>query len=157
MPGYLKLLLIRMKQQHTMHETVIINGLVPDPIEGLQKLNLAINRGIITKVTPDLLTGEEVIDAEGKYVSPGFIDIHMHTYPFDQTGFIETLKAMALMGVTTVLDGHCGLGSSDLVKSEAAFLKEPSPVNYSCLVGGIETVKAGQLTGHAEGKFLKHE
>jgi N-acyl-D-amino-acid deacylase len=25
------------------------------------------------------------------------------------------------------------------------------------LVGGIETVKAGQLTGHAEGKFLKHE
>ncbi len=120
-----------------MHETVIINGLVADPIEGLQKLNLAINRGIITKVTPDLLAGEEVIDAEGKYVSPGFIDIHMHTYPFDQSGFIETLNAMARMGVTTVLDGHCGLGSSDFAKSETEFLKEPSPVNYTCLVGHL--------------------
>lgn len=116
---------------------MIKNGLIPGFSEGLQKLNVAIDNGLITAVASNLLAGEYVIDAEEKYVSPGFIDIHMHTYPFDQTGYIETLNAMALMGVTTVLDGHCGLGKSDFMKSEMIFLEKPSPVNYSSLVGHL--------------------
>jgi len=53
------------------------------------------------------------IDAEGKVVCPGFIDIHMHedrTSPKDSRKVLETLalECMLNMGVTTAVGGNCG-------------------------------------------------
>jgi len=52
-----------------------------------------------------------VINAEGKVVCPGFIDIHMHEDDYDpETDTLERniTKCMVLMGVTTALAGNCG-------------------------------------------------
>lgn len=50
---------------------------------------------------------DEVIDAAGKVVSPGFIDIHRHCdiKPFYGTGFGDAILAQ---GITTVVAGNCG-------------------------------------------------
>ena len=55
--------------------TLIKNGVVIDPANGVNsKLNLVIEDGKIKEVTRDEPCCEKVIDAEGKYVAPGFID-----------------------------------------------------------------------------------
>ena len=61
----------------------------------------------VGKVEGDLAKGaEEVIDAEGMVVSPGFIDVHNHGdlsilyYP-KADGFVR-------QGITTFVGGNCG-------------------------------------------------
>lgn len=119
------------------YDLAIIGGMVVDPVDGLSPLNIGIKEDRIYAILPEMINAKKTINAEGKYVCPGFIDIHMHTYPFGQTGFLETLEAMALMGVTTVLDGHCGLGNADFARSKATYLQDPAPVNYSALIGHL--------------------
>lgn len=120
-----------------MYDLAIIGGKVIDPVGGISPLNVGVRGDRICDVLPGLINAKKTINANGKYVCPGFIDIHMHTYPFDQSGFLETLEAMALMGVTSVLDGHCGLGYADFSRSKATFLQNPAPVNYSALIGHL--------------------
>ena len=98
-----------------MKRTLIKNGLVIDPINQVQAhLNILIEGSTIVQVTTDTPEADEVIDATGKIVTPGFIDIHMHEDPVTEDGCIwndeETaiFSCMARMGVTTVIAGQCG-------------------------------------------------
>jgi N-acyl-D-amino-acid deacylase len=50
----------------------IVDGTGSPPYKG----GLAINGERITKIGKDLGTREKTIDARGKIVSPGFIDVH---------------------------------------------------------------------------------
>lgn len=92
---------------------VILNGHVVDPATGLHELaDVEICEGKIKRLylkSKDEkcvdVSDEEVIDAKGKYVMPGFIDLHVH---FRDPGFtykedINTgSRAAAAGGVTTV-------------------------------------------------------
>ena len=98
-----------------MKRTLIKNGFVIDPTNQIQaKLNILIEGGNIAAITTDIPEADEVIDASGKIVAPGFIDIHMHEDPVtaDGTIYCDEEKAifpcMLRMGVTTVLAGQCG-------------------------------------------------
>ena len=63
-------------------KTLIKNGLVVDPANLVQThLNLLLEDGKIVAVTEEELEADRVIDAAGKVVAPGFIDIHMHEDP----------------------------------------------------------------------------
>lgn len=70
--------------------------------------DLAIRDGRIARIAPPgSLAGEQVIDVQGRYVVPGFIDIHTHS---DLSILINRLAESAVrQGATTHIIGNCGM------------------------------------------------
>ena len=92
-----------------MHDLIIKGGTIVDgtgaePFEG----DVAIDAGRISEVGRVAAGGREEIDAKGKLVTPGFVDIHTH---YDgQATWDELLTPTCWHGVTTVVMGNCGVG-----------------------------------------------
>ena len=65
-------------------------------------------------------SSKEVIDAKGKIVAPGFVDIHTH---YDgQVTWDPYLRPSTYHGVTTVVMGNCGVGFSPCKPEERDWL-----------------------------------
>lgn len=87
--------------------TLITNGRVIDQA-GERQANVRIDAGSIVEVGPDLTAadGDEVIDADGLVVSPGFVDLHVHLREpgREEAETIETgSRGAALGGFTAVV------------------------------------------------------
>jgi N-acyl-D-amino-acid deacylase len=62
-----------------MHSLVIRNGTIVDGSGGEPYVaDLGIADGKIAAIGPGLSRGTEEIDARGKLVTPGFVDVHTH-------------------------------------------------------------------------------
>ena len=92
----------------------ICGGRVVDPANQIDsELNLLLDGGKVAAVTTETPQADLRIDACGKIVSPGFVDIHMHEDPVDD-GKLYTdneraiFHCMLRMGVTTAVGGNCG-------------------------------------------------
>jgi N-acyl-D-aspartate/D-glutamate deacylase len=70
--------------------------------------DVAVKDGVIVAVGRVDGDGETEIDAKGRIVTPGFVDIHTH-YDGHVT-WAERLNPSSAHGVTTVLTGNCGVG-----------------------------------------------
>ena len=124
-----------------MLDLLIINGSCPDYEAGemIQK-NIGVKDGKIAWIGAageELPEAAEVIDAAGKVVSPGFIDIHMHEEKFLTEGKKYSISQMMLdMGVTTAVGGNCGEQYQRMSEFKAV-LEElgGAPVNYVMLAG----------------------
>lgn len=92
-----------------MADLLVKNGLLIDGTgSAARPADVRIRDGIVAEVGPDLVPdGEDVFDAEGAYVCPGFIDSHTHLDPsmFWDPG----CDPMPQHGVTTALIGNCSL------------------------------------------------
>ena len=88
---------------------VIRNGTIVDGAGGdPYTADLAITGTTITAIGPNLPRGTEELDARGKLVTPGFVDVHTH---YDaQVTWASRLSPSSWNGVTTVLLGNCGVG-----------------------------------------------
>jgi N-acyl-D-aspartate/D-glutamate deacylase len=86
--------------------TVIKNGLVVDGTGSPGYLaDVLIEGDRVTEIGSNL-QGDVVIDASGRVVAPGFIDIHTH---YDAQAFWDpALTPSCYHGVTTVVAGNCG-------------------------------------------------
>ena len=70
--------------------------------------DVAVKDGKIAAVGAVPGAGAEEIDAKGKLVTPGFVDIHTH---YDgQATWDERMQPSSWHGVTTVVMGNCGVG-----------------------------------------------
>ncbi|MCI8610216.1 MAG: amidohydrolase family protein [Firmicutes bacterium] len=132
-----------------MANTLLIqNGRVVDPIQGLDAVcNVYIEDGKISAITAETPNADVVIDAAGKIVSPGFIDIHMHEDLYDEKNdrILTSMSTSALkMGVTLDIAGNCG----DNFYDPSLFLditdRDGAPVNIGLLVGHTWLRNLGQ-------------
>ena len=97
-----------------MYETLIRGGWVVNGTGSQRcRADIAIRNGRIAAIGPDLgRQAERIIDADGRAVCPGFIDIHTH---FDAQVFWDgTLSPSPLHGVTSVIAGNCGFSIAPL-------------------------------------------
>ena len=122
--------------------TLIYGGHLIDPANRVDAhLNILIENGRVASVTEDMPNADERIDATGKVVCPGFIDIHMHEDPIENGRiYADTDRSifhcMLRMGVTTALGGNCGDNCCD-------------PADYLDIVDQSgAAVNVGMLAGH---------
>ncbi|MCV7382835.1 N-acyl-D-amino-acid deacylase family protein [Mycolicibacter longobardus] len=106
------------------YDLIIRNGLWFD---GLGNAPQVRTLGIRDGVVADIVSGEldetacpDVIDAAGKWVVPGFIDVHTH---YDAEVLLDPgLRESVRHGVTTVLLGNCSLSTVYADTEDAADL-----------------------------------
>lgn len=121
-----------------MFEIVIKNGLLIDPETVTRRIsNIGILEGKIAVITPENIQGVQEIDATGRIVSPGFIDIHGHIDLDDYCGELSLRQ-----GITTTVGGNCGLGPLNMdaffaEQEEAGFI-----INQAEMIGHSISLRA---------------
>lgn len=122
-----------------MHDLVIRNGTLVDGTGAPRfKADVAIDGGLISAIGPSIGPGKEEIDATGKIVAPGWVDIHTH-YDGQATWDAE-MAPSSWHGVTTVVMGNCGVGFAPA-----------KPDKHDWLIGLMEGVEDIPGTALAEG------
>ena len=85
-------------------------------------------------------TAATIIDAQERYLAPGFIDVHTH----DDTNVIRTPEMLPKLtqGVTTVVVGNCGISASPVTLANDV----PDPMN---LLGKLEDFRYPSFAAYA--------
>lgn len=106
------------------HETIISGGTVIDGTGAeARKADVAIDNGRISSIGE--LSGEQAgntIDASGKIVTPGFVDLHTHLDA--QIGWDPEMRPSSYHGVTTALIGNCGVTFAPCSRDNRQYLAE---------------------------------
>jgi dihydroorotase len=129
-------------------DILIRGGEVIDPSQGLRGMfDIGICRGQIVALAEELnIEAAHVVSADGMFVTPGLIDLHMHAYTHSPFG-LEPDPLCAAGGVTTLLDagtaGSYNFGAFrrdgiDRCKTDLLGL-----VNLSCI--GLVAANLGEL------------
>lgn len=99
-----------------MFDMIIRGGTIIDGTgEGPYQADIGIRDGVIVSVDNIKERAEKEIDASGKIVTPGFLDMHSHcdfTIPFN-----PDLESALGQGITTLFAGHCGMSSVPIHKA----------------------------------------
>jgi len=131
----------------TLH---IKNGTVIDPSRKLfAKQDVFIRDGVVVDSLPS--TADQIIDASGKYVVPGLIDVHVHLRePGDEEEETIASGAAAAVagGFTTVC---CMPNTKPALDNEAAI---EFVIRESERVGLANVIPIGAITKNREGKEL---
>ncbi|UCC41101.1 MAG: amidohydrolase family protein [Candidatus Aminicenantes bacterium] len=118
------------------YDVVIVGGTIIDGTgsKGYQA-DLGIQNETIIKIGEiEASESQNIIDAEGKYVVPGFIDIHTHSDNISDTRRKEALNYLK-QGVTTMVTGNCGSGSHKVAEFFNRIEKQGIGTNIIHLVG----------------------
>ena len=116
---------------------VVRNGTIIDGTGNAGFISdVEITDGVISAIGSNLADGKEEIDATGKLVTPGFIDIHTH---YDaQVTWSSRITPSSWNGVTTVMIGNCGVGFAPCKSIDREKLVE--------LMEGVEDIPEPVLT-----------
>lgn len=106
-----------------MSHSMIISGgtLVDGTGAEPRKADVAVDDGMISRVG-DLseVEAERTIDATGKLVTPGFVDLHTHLDA--QIGWDPEMRPSSYHGVTTALIGNCGVTFAPCAEDNRSYL-----------------------------------
>jgi N-acyl-D-aspartate/D-glutamate deacylase len=118
------------------HELIIQGGTVVDGTGApAVERDVAIDAGRITAVGAVEGPAGRTIDARGRLVTPGFVDVHTH---YDgQASWGERMIPSSWHGVTTVVAGNCGVGFAPVHPADHGRLIE--------LMEGVEDIPGAVL------------
>jgi len=118
-------------------DLVIRNGTVVDGTGSEPYVaDVGVTDGRIAAIGADLGPAERELDATGRIVTPGFVDVHTH---YDgQATWDEHLEPSTPHGVTTVVFGNCGVGFAPVEPGQEQFLIE--------LMEGVEDIPGSALS-----------
>ena len=108
-----------------MHHDLIISG--GDVIDGTgtpaHRADIAIDAGRISRIGDLSGAGAaQQINATGKLVTPGFVDLHTHLDA--QVGWDPQIRSSSYHGVTTALIGNCGVTFAPVSPQNRRYLAE---------------------------------
>ena len=129
-------------------DLLVRGGQVVDPSQGLHGgYDVGILGGKITQVAPalDAATAREVIEADGRIVTPGFIDLHVHVYLGVSHYGIDADTHCVARGVTTAVDA----GSARLMPMRVWDVPPPPLASPSCTASssGVSSDPPAPLAG----------
>ncbi len=104
-----------------MYSLIIKHGKVIDGTGAAGAvMDVAVEGGEIVNIAPNITTrAATIIDAGGKIVCPGFVDIQNHSDSYWQLFENPRLDSMLMQGYTSILVGQCGASLAPLVGSNA--------------------------------------
>ena len=105
-----------------MLDILIKNGMVIDGTATKGKVaDIGIEKDKITVVEKldDNIKASKVIDAKGKIVCPGFVDILDHSDNFWTLFAIPRLDSKVTQGITTIIGGNCGSSLAPVFKENS--------------------------------------
>ena len=120
--------------QRPVYDLVITNARIVDGTGNPWfRGSIAVKDGRIARVGRfDASNARQTIDASGKIVAPGFIDVHVHTEDvFDN----PTAENFVRMGVTSRVTGNCGGSDLDIGAFLGRLKTKPIAVNIASLIG----------------------
>jgi N-acetylglucosamine-6-phosphate deacetylase len=130
----------------------IINGQIITPEKIIEKASLLISDGIITEISDKEIApkADVTLDAEGNFVSPGFIDIHVHG------GGGSDFMDGTIHDFLTIAETHLKYGTTALVPTTLAAGKENLlHVLDTYRNASKANVKGAQFLGmHIEGPYF---
>jgi N-acyl-D-aspartate/D-glutamate deacylase len=120
------------------------------------RANVGVKNGRISYVGPDTPAATKTIDAQGKYVAPGFIDTHTH---YDaQITWDPWVRPHTQHGCTTVICGNCGFTLAPVTPESLRYLvpmlAKVEGIPHKSLVEGAKITwrTTGEMLDSLEGK-----
>ncbi|MFT7649341.1 MAG: N-acyl-D-aspartate/D-glutamate deacylase [Candidatus Poriferisodalaceae bacterium] len=120
-----------------MHDLVIRGGTIVDG-SGQPRFvgDVAVDDGVVTRVGEVEGTGSVEVDATGRLVLPGWVDVHTH---YDgQATWDPEMTPSSWHGVTTTVFGNCGVGFAPVRRGTEEYL-----IN---LMEGVEDIPGSVLS-----------
>lgn len=119
-------------------------------LNSIENGSILIENGKIKEINPIICSDENILDANGLYVSPGFIDVHIHgAGGFDtMDGTVEAINAIAK---TIVKHGTTSFTPTTMTVSIEAINKSMKAIKQLKEEG---TEGANVLGAHLEGPFV---
>ena len=124
----------RSQQPQAQYDLVIAGGRVIDGTGSPAWLaDVAIVAGRIVAVgSIPKGTGRDAIDATGRVVAPGFIDVHTHA---DDLVDHPRAENFVRMGVTSIVAGNCGGSTLDIGEAFEKLRQHGASVNFATFIG----------------------
>lgn len=119
-------------------------------LDRIEKGSLLIENGIIKEINPSEITAQNTIDCKGLYISPGFIDVHIHgaggydTMDGTFEAINEISKTICKYGTTSFTPTTMTMSADDILKSMISIKKAKMEGTDGAIV----------LGAHLEGPFI---
>ncbi len=110
---------------------LIIQGGLAVSSKGISRLDIGVRKGVIAKLAPRLSAsdGVDLMDATGKYIFPGLIDVHVHPV------YVDTIEDCSILGafggITTMIHYAYARPGMELARTAEEFIEKGTQTSYT--------------------------